>query len=175
MIFFGKPVSTFPDHAQANLKEPFVANELQGKIAIVTGSSNGIGRGIAEAFAAAGAKTVLVARRAELLAEVAAGIKAAGGEALPVPSDLTKEDSVGALFATVKKTYGRLDVLVNNAGVTAHKNTEDITLDYWRDAIAINLTAPFLCSREAIRMMQGQTPQGGRIINMGSISAKTPA
>ena len=151
-----------------------MANELKGKIAIVTGASNGIGRGIAEAFAAAGAKTVLAARRASLLEEVTAGIKAQGGEALPIPTDLTKEDAVVALFAAVKKTYGRLDVLVNNAGVTAHKNTEDITLDYWRDAIAINLTAPFLCSREAVRMMQGQTPQGGRIINMGSISAKTP-
>jgi NAD(P)-dependent dehydrogenase (short-subunit alcohol dehydrogenase family) len=160
--------------AVANSKEFFVPNELQGKIAIVTGASNGIGRGLAEAFAAAGAKTVLAARRAELLDEVAAGIKAAGGEALPLPSDLTKEDAVIALFATVKKAYGRLDVLVNNAGITAHKNTEDITLDYWRDAIAINLTAPFLCAREALRIMQAQTPQGGRIINIGSISAKTP-
>jgi NAD(P)-dependent dehydrogenase (short-subunit alcohol dehydrogenase family) len=151
-----------------------VPNELQGKIAIVTGASNGIGRGLAEAFAAAGAKTVLAARRANLLDEVVAGIKAAGGEALPIPSDLTKEDAVLALFAAVKETYGRLDVLVNNAGVTAHKNTEDISLDYWREALDINITAPFLCSREAVRIMKEQTPKGGRIINIGSISAKTP-
>jgi NAD(P)-dependent dehydrogenase (short-subunit alcohol dehydrogenase family) len=114
-----------------------VANELQGKIAIVTGASNGIGRGIAEAFAAAGGKTVLAARRASLLEEVAAGIKARGGEALPCPTDLTKEEAVVALFATVKKAYGRLDVLVNNAGIATHRNTEDISLDYWLDALAI--------------------------------------
>ena len=171
---FGKPVSTRPDHALSNKRDLFVAKELQGKIAIVTGASNGIGRGIAEAFAAAGAKTVLAARRASLLDEVAAGIKARRGEALAVPSDLTREDAVVALFATVKKAYGRLDVLVNNAGIATHRNTEDISLDYWLDALAINLTAPFLCSREAIRLMKAQTPVGGRIINIGSISAKTP-
>jgi NAD(P)-dependent dehydrogenase (short-subunit alcohol dehydrogenase family) len=151
-----------------------MTKELQGKIAIVTGASNGIGRGIAESFAAAGAKTVLVARRAGLLDEVAAGIKARGGEALPVPTDLTREEAVVALFAAVQSAYGRLDVLVNNAGIATHRNTEDITLDYWRAALAINITAPFLCSREAIRLMKAQTPQGGRIINIGSISAKTP-
>jgi len=151
-----------------------MAGSLQGKIAIVTGSSNGIGRGIAETFGAEGAKTVLVARRAELLDEVAAGIRGKGGEALTVPTDLTKEEQVIALFAKVKDTYGRLDVLVNNAGIATHKNTEDITLEYWQDALDINLTAPFLCAREAIRIMKAQTPQGGRIINIGSISAKTP-
>ena len=102
------------------------------------------------------------------------GIKSRGGEALPVPSDLTKEDAVTALFAAVQKTYGRLDVLVNNAGIATHRNTEDITLDYWRDALDINITAPFLCAREAVRMMKAQTPKGGRIINIGSVSAKTP-
>jgi NAD(P)-dependent dehydrogenase (short-subunit alcohol dehydrogenase family) len=111
-----------------------MGTQLQGKVAIVTGSSNGIGRGIAETFAAEGAKTILVARRAELLGEVAAGIKSRGGEALAIPSDLTKEAAVTALFATVQKTYGRLDVLVNNAGIATHRNTEDITLDYWREA-----------------------------------------
>jgi NAD(P)-dependent dehydrogenase (short-subunit alcohol dehydrogenase family) len=151
-----------------------MAGQLNGKIAIVTGASNGIGRGIAEVFAGEGAKTVVVARRAELLDEVAAGIKAKGGEALPVPSDLTKEDAVEALFAKVKQTYGRLDVLVNNAGIATHKNTEDITLDYWNEAIAINITAAFLCARAAIRIMKDQTPKGGRIINIGSVSAKTP-
>ena len=151
-----------------------MGTQLQGKVAIVTGSSNGIGRGIAETFAAEGAKTVLVARRAALLDEVAAGIKSRGGEALAVPSDLTKEDAVTALFATVQKTYGRLDVLVNNAGIATHRNTEDITLDYWREALDINITAPFLCAREAVRLMKAQTPKGGRIINIGSVSAKTP-
>src|ERR1700740_3308519 len=103
-----------------------MAKQLQDKIAIVTGASNGIGRGIAETFAAEGAKTVLVARRAELLDEVAAGIRSRGGEALPVPTDLAQEEAVTALFARVVESYGRLDVLVNNAGVATHINTEDI-------------------------------------------------
>jgi NAD(P)-dependent dehydrogenase (short-subunit alcohol dehydrogenase family) len=151
-----------------------MGTQLQGKIAIVTGASNGIGRGIAETFAAEGAKTVLVARRAALLDEVAAAVKSGGGEALPVPADLTKEDAVTALFALVQKTFGRLDVLVNNAGIATHRNTEDITLEYWREALDINITAPFLCAREAIRLMKAQQPKGGRIINIGSVSAKTP-
>ena len=104
-----------------------MAGQLQGKIAIVTGASNGIGPGIAELFAAKGAKTVLAARRAELLDEVAAGIKAKGGEALPLPADLTKEDAIIALFKKTVETFGRLDVLVNNAGIATHRNTEDIT------------------------------------------------
>ncbi len=148
--------------------------QLQDKVAIVTGASNGIGRGIAETFAAEGAKTVLVARRAQLLDEVAAGIRSGGGEALPVAADLTQEEAIVALFARVTKTYGRLDVLVNNAGVATHINTEDISLKYWQEVLDINLTAPFLCSREAIRVMKAQTPQGGRIITIGSVSAKTP-
>ena len=151
-----------------------MSKQLQDRVAIVTGASNGIGRGIAELFAAEGAKTVLVARRTELLNEVAAGIELRGGEALPAPTDLTQEEAVTALFATVKKAYRRLDVLVNNAGIATHMNTEDITLKYWREALDINITAAFLCSREAIRIMKAQTPQGGRIINIGSVSAKTP-
>jgi NAD(P)-dependent dehydrogenase (short-subunit alcohol dehydrogenase family) len=148
--------------------------QLQGKVAIVTGASNGIGRGIAERFGAEGAKCVLVARRAELLEQVAGGIRANGGEALPAPADLTREDEVLALFARVKDAFGRLDVLVNNAGISTHKNTEDITLEYWRAALDINITAAFLCSREAVRLMKAQTPRGGRIINIGSVSQKTP-
>jgi len=151
-----------------------MTGHLQDKVAIVTGASNGIGRAIAETFAAEGAKTVLVARRGALLDEVAAGIKGKGGTALPVPADLTSEEQIAALFDRAVKAYGRLDVLVNNAGISAHKNTEDITLQFWLDALAINITAPFLCSRAAIRIMKAQTPQGGRIINIGSISQKTP-
>jgi NAD(P)-dependent dehydrogenase (short-subunit alcohol dehydrogenase family) len=151
-----------------------MAGQLQGRVAIITGASNGIGRGIAETFAAEGAKTVLVARRGDLLDEVAAGIEKRGGMALPVPTDLTHEDQVAALFDRVIKMYGRLDVLVNNAGISTHKNTEDITLQYWQEALAINITAAFLCSREAIRTMKAQTPKGGRIINIGSVSQKTP-
>src|SRR5215472_10281275 len=152
-----------------------MAGQLQGKIAIVTGASNGIGRGIAELFAAEGAKTVLVASRAALLDEVAAGIKAKGGEALPLSADLTKEDAIIALFKKTVETFGRLDVLVNNAGIATHKNTDDVTLDYWNEALAINITAPFLCAREAVRIMKAQQPQGGRIVNIGSVFGQDPA
>jgi hypothetical protein len=141
-----------------------MGKQLQGRVAIVTGASSGIGRGIAEVFASEGAKTVLVARRAELLEEVAAGIKAKGRQALALPADLTKETEIVELFRKSVQTYGRLDVLVNNAGIATHKNTEDISIDYWNDALAINITAPFLCAREAIRIMKEQTPKGGRII-----------
>jgi NAD(P)-dependent dehydrogenase (short-subunit alcohol dehydrogenase family) len=151
-----------------------MTKQLQDRVAIVTGASNGIGRAIAEMFAAEGAKTVLVARRAELLDEVASGIKSAGGEALPTPTDVTQEDEVTALFAKTMKAYGRLDILVNNAGVATHINTEEISLKYWCEVLDINITAAFMCSREAIKIMKDQKPQGGRIINMGSISAKTP-
>jgi NAD(P)-dependent dehydrogenase (short-subunit alcohol dehydrogenase family) len=151
-----------------------MAKQLQDKVAVVTGASNGIGRGIAEMFAAEGARTVLVARRAQLLDEVAGRIRSLEGEALTVPADLTKEEQVIAVFAKVRQTYGRLDVLVNNAGIATHMNTEDISLEYWRSALDINITAAFLCAREAIRIMKDQTPPGGRIINIGSVSAKTP-
>lgn len=151
-----------------------MGTQLQGKVAIVTGASNGIGRAIAEMYAAEGAKTVLVARRADVLEEVAKGIRAKGGEALPVPTDVTLEDAVTALFDKTVKAYGRLDIVVNNAGVATNKPTEDIDLKYWKEVLDINITAAFLCSRAAIRQMKSQTPQGGRIINMGSISAKTP-
>ncbi len=143
--------------------------ELQDRVAIVTGASNGIGRGIAEKFAEAGAKVVLVARRKHALADVAAGIAKSGGHAVPVPTDVTNEAEVLALFATVKEQFGRLDILVNNAGVPNFKPTEEMSLADWQGIVDVNLTAVFLCSREALRIMK---PQGyGRIINMGSISA----
>jgi NAD(P)-dependent dehydrogenase (short-subunit alcohol dehydrogenase family) len=151
-----------------------MTKELSGKVAIVTGASSGLGRGIAQALAAAGAKTVLAARRTEMLEEAAAGIRDAGGIALAQTTDVTREEEVIRLFEKAKQTYGRVDVLVNNAGVAAHKPIEDIALSYWREVLDVNLTAAFLCSREAIRIMKDQVPQGGRIINIGSVSAKTP-
>ena len=151
-----------------------MTRELIDRVAIVTGASNGLGRGIAESLAAAGARTVLAARRSALLEEVAAGIRQAGGTALPVTTDVTREEDVIRLFRQTQETYGRVDVLINNAGVPTHVPIEDITLKYWREVLDVNLTAAFLCSREAVKLMKAQAPQGGRIINIGSVSAKTP-
>ena len=151
-----------------------MANLLKDKVAIVTGASNGIGRGIAEMFGAEGAKTVLAARRKELLNEVATGIGKAGGTALAVQADVTSEAAVIGLFEQTRKAYGRVDIVVNNAGIGRAAPIEDMTLKDWQEMLDINLTAAFLCSREAFRTMKGQKPQGGRIINMGSISSKTP-
>src|SRR5438105_4678070 len=105
-----------------------MTNLLKDKVAIVTGASNGIGRGIAEMFAAEGAKTVLAARRKELLDEVAAGIGKAGGTALAVQADVTREAAVVGLFEQTRKAYGRIDIVVNNAGIGRAAPIEDMTL-----------------------------------------------
>jgi NAD(P)-dependent dehydrogenase (short-subunit alcohol dehydrogenase family) len=145
---------------------------LQDRVAVVTGASSGLGRAIAEAFAEEGAKVVLAARRAAVLEEVARGIRAKGGEAAVVPTDVTKEAEVQELFAQAGKIYGRVDILVNNAGLPNFKPTEEMSLKEWQEIVDLNLTAVFLCSREALKVMKGQG--GGRIINMGSISAWSP-
>src|SRR5262249_27127887 len=144
--------------------EGTMTEELSDRVAIGPGASNGIGRGIAEALAAAGGKKVFAARRSEVLQGVGAGSRSAGGRALPVTTDVTREDQVVQLFRTTYETYGRVDVLVNNAGVPTHVPIEDITLTYWQEVLDVNLTAAFLCSREAVKIMKSQTPQGGRII-----------
>ncbi len=149
-------------------------NSMRERVAIVTGASNGIGKGIAEAFAAAGAKTVLVARSADKLTALQRSLEASGASALPVPCDVTSERDVARLFAEVRDKFGRVDVVVNNAGVASGTAIDELTLDAWNDVVSINLTAVFLMCREAVKAMKAQTPQGGRIINMGSVSAKTP-
>ena len=118
---------------------------------------------------------VLAGRRPEPLAEVAGLVNAAGTQALAVPTDVTKRDSILALFAKIKSSFGRLDVLFNNAGIGAPPvPLEDLPYETWQNVVATNLTGMFLCTQEAIKIMKAQTPRGGRIINNGSISAHTP-
>jgi NAD(P)-dependent dehydrogenase (short-subunit alcohol dehydrogenase family) len=147
-------------------------NELQDKVAIVTGASAGMGQAIAESFAAAGARLVLAARRHDLLETVAAGIRETGGTALAVPADVTDEGEVAALFRRAVAEFGRVDILVNNAGVSINVPTDELPLAEWRRVIDVNLTGAFLCSREALRIMKKQG--GGRILNIGSVGAKVP-
>jgi NAD(P)-dependent dehydrogenase (short-subunit alcohol dehydrogenase family) len=145
------------------------------KIALVTGAGTGVGRAVAIALAKAGYSLVLAGRRKEMLDKVAGEINAIGAQALAVSTDVSKRESIQALFATVKSTFGRLDVLFNNAGIGAPPvPLEDLPFETWQNVVATNLTGIFLCTQEAIKIMKAQSPQGGRIINNGSISAHTP-
>ena len=145
------------------------------KVALITGSGTGVGKAAALALAGAGYAVVLTGRRKEMIDEVAKEIEALGSKALAVPADVGDPDSVANLFAKVKETFGRLDVLFNNAGIGAPAMPlEELPFDRWQAVVATNLTGAFLCTQHAIRMMKEQTPHGGRIINNGSISAHTP-
>jgi NAD(P)-dependent dehydrogenase (short-subunit alcohol dehydrogenase family) len=145
------------------------------KIALVTGAGTGVGRAVAIALAKAGYSLVLAGRRKEMLDKVAGEINAIGAQALAVSTDVSKRESIQALFATVKSTFGRLDVLFNNAGIGAPAvPLEDLPFETWQNVVATNLTGIFLCTQEAIKIMKDQNPRGGRIINNGSISAHTP-
>jgi NAD(P)-dependent dehydrogenase (short-subunit alcohol dehydrogenase family) len=148
------------------------------KTAIVTGAGTGVGKAAALALLADGYNVVLAGRRAEPLAEViaASGAGAAGGgRALAVPTDVANPESVKALFAATVAKFGRLDVVFNNAGVNAPGiPLEDLSIAQWKNVVDINLSGVFYCIQEAFRVMKSQTPQGGRIINNGSISAHTP-
>ena len=146
-----------------------------GKIALVTGAGSGIGKASALALMKAGYAVVLAGRRKEALEATAAEGKVAGGQSLAVPTDVTNPASVKALFAKAKEVYGRLDVLFNNAGMGAPPvPMEDLTYEQWKTVVDTNLTGPFLCTQEAIKIMKAQSPRGGRIINNGSISAHAP-
>ena len=144
------------------------------KIAIVTGAGTGIGKAAALALLDAGYRVVLAGRRLEPLAEMIAR-SGASERALAVPTDVSDPDSVKALFEATVRAFGRVDVLFNNAGVSAPGiPLEDLTLAQWKNVVDINLTGMFLCIQQAFRVMKTQTPRGGRIINNGSISATTP-
>jgi NAD(P)-dependent dehydrogenase (short-subunit alcohol dehydrogenase family) len=145
------------------------------KVALVTGAGTGIGKAAALALATEGYAVVLAGRRREALDEVAAEVKKLGAKALSVPTDVRDPESIKALFAKTKAEFGRLDVLFNNAGVGAPPVPfEDLTLEQWQAVVDTNLTAVFLCTQEAFKIMKAQTPHGGRIINNGSISAHAP-
>ena len=145
------------------------------KIALVTGAGSGIGRAVSVALQNAGYAVVLAGRRAEQLQETAALASKDGGKMLAIPTDITKQEQVKALFARVGEVFGRLDVLFNNAGMSGRAiPLEDLTLEQWNKVVAVNLTGAFLCAQEAIKIMKAQQPRGGRIINNGSISAHAP-
>ena len=144
------------------------------KVAIVTGAGTGIGKSAALALLTDGYRVGLVGRRKELLEKTAAD-SGKTANTLVLPADICKPESVNALFAKVKETWGRLDVLFNNAGMGAPAiPMEDLSFEQWKAVVDVNLSGMFLCSQEAIRIMKSQEPKGGRIINNGSISAHAP-
>ncbi|MCD9122404.1 SDR family oxidoreductase [Cupriavidus sp. UGS-1] len=145
------------------------------KIALVTGAGSGVGRLSAIALLEDGWTVVLAGRRAEPLQALAAEAAARGQHAVPVPTDVTDPASVQALFDTIEQEFGRLDLLFNNAGVNAPAvPMDELPLDAWFNVINTNVTGVYLCARAAFGLMRRQSPQGGRIINNGSISAHTP-
>ena len=145
-------------------------------VALVTGAGSGIGRASAVALLADGWQVALVGRRREALEETAAPTGAgAGAQALVVPCDVSDQAAVEAAFAATVGRFGRLDMLFNNAGTNvAAKPIDELTVDEWDTVISVNLHGAFLCARAAFGQMRGQDPQGGRIINNGSISAHVP-
>jgi NAD(P)-dependent dehydrogenase (short-subunit alcohol dehydrogenase family) len=146
-----------------------------GKTALVTGAGSGIGRAAALALLREGYAVVLAGRRAEALQQTVKEAGKDGARALAVVADVSDPAAVHALFEKTKETFGRLDLLFNNAGVGAPAvPLEDLTLDQWRRVVDVNLTGAFLCTQEAFRLMKNQTPRGGRIINNGSLSAYVP-
>ena len=146
--------------------------KLDGKVAIVTGGGSGIGKGIARALAAEGAKVVVAGRRIEALNDTVNEIAALGQIAAAIPTDVTDEAQVSALFAGVVEQFQRVDILVNNAGAVDGGPLDELSVETWDKVIATNLRGPFLCTRSAMRLMKPQG--GGRIINIGSISAQRP-
>jgi NAD(P)-dependent dehydrogenase (short-subunit alcohol dehydrogenase family) len=145
------------------------------KTAVVTGAGSGIGRATALALLTEGYSVVLAGRRPEALAETSHLAATNHNRALAIPTDVTDPESVRALFEKTKQTFGRLDLLFNNAGTGAPAvPLEDLSIEAWRRVVDVNLTGAFLCIREAFRLMKEQAPRGGRIINNGSISAHVP-
>jgi NAD(P)-dependent dehydrogenase (short-subunit alcohol dehydrogenase family) len=145
---------------------------LTGKVAVITGANQGIGKGIAQALSRAGCKLALCARNAEKLEQVASELSAAGTEVLAVPTDVSVEDQVKSFFAQIADRFGRVDILVNNAGAFDGGRVDEVPLSAWNNVIGACLTGAFLCTRDAFAMMKDRG--GGRILNIGSISAQRP-
>jgi NAD(P)-dependent dehydrogenase (short-subunit alcohol dehydrogenase family) len=145
------------------------------RVVVITGAGSGIGRAVAVKLQGSGFDVVLAGRREDELRRTADLASADGGRVLVVPTDVSNPSSVKAMFATTRETFGRLDVLFNNAGTFAVGTPiEDIAFEDWQRVVDVNLTGAFLCAQEAIRLMKAQSPKGGRIINNGSISAAVP-
>src|SRR5450759_2084903 len=145
------------------------------RVAIVTGAGSGIGRAVTWALLEAEYRVALAGRRDVALRETLADIPAPRKDALVVPTDVTDPAGVRRLFARVAEEWGRADLLFNNAGAFgAQVPLDAVTLEQWRTVVDTNLTGSFLCAQEAFRAMKAQNPQGGRIINNGSISAHVP-
>ena len=149
--------------------------EAKEKVAVITGASSGIGRQSALVLLEAGYSVVLAGRRAELLDSAIEEAGAPAGKALAVTTDVSDPESIKNLFARTVETYGRLDLLFNNAGQFSPRDPlEDLTIEQWTTVVNVNLNGVFYCTQEAIKIMKNQTPMGGRIINNGSISAHAP-
>jgi NAD(P)-dependent dehydrogenase (short-subunit alcohol dehydrogenase family) len=147
----------------------------KNQVVVITGAGSGIGRACALAFLGAQCKVVLAGRRLQPLQETIELAAAHPDQALPVATDVTDEQSVHALFAEVESRFGRVDVLFNNAGVFAPSlPIETVSFAQWKAVLDVNLTGAFLCTQHAVRLMKKQVPQGGRIINNGSIAAHAP-
>ena len=145
---------------------------LDGKVAIVTGGGTGIGKGVARALAREGAGVVLASRNTAVLEAAAEELRDEGGPIAAIAADVTDEAQVEALFAETDRRFGRLDLLVNNAGAFEFAPLDEMTLDQWQQLLSVNMTGVFLCTRAALKIMKRQ--RSGRIINIGSISAEKP-
>jgi NAD(P)-dependent dehydrogenase (short-subunit alcohol dehydrogenase family) len=145
------------------------------KVIIITGAGSGIGKQTALAFLQEGYTAVLAGRRKQTLEATANEAGTSPSRALVVPTDVTDQESVRNLFARTKETFGRLDILFNNAGIFVRSvPLEDVSYEEWKASVDTNLTGYFLCTQQAFMMMKSQQPKGGRIINNGSISAHAP-
>ena len=147
---------------------------MDKKVALVTGAGSGVGRAVTLALLRAGYHVALAGRRRDALERTVAEAGEHGERTLAVPTDVCDPAAIRALFAQTQATFGRLDVLFNNAGIVRNGPLEDLTYEQWQSVVATNLTATFLCTQQAFNLMKRQDPRGGRIINNGSVSAHAP-